>query len=332
MRNFLAHKKSDYFICAAVMLLLSLGLLSNNKYTLDILITTVYFCTIASAWNIMCGYTGQLSLGHGAFLGLAQYTSTLLYIKMDISPWIGMLAGGLTAMLLALLVGVLALRLKGPFFALATIALTTILEIFAVKFDGITGGSVGITIPYNPSISNMIFKDYQPTYFLFLCLLAIVLLTTIRISRSRLGSNLVAIRENDLTAASLGINVFRNQLYALMISSFFTGVVGTLYAQYVLFIDPAGSFSVIVSEKAALISIIGGAGTVFGPLIGGILLAPTEIFLRTWLGSTYQGAYLIVYGVVLIFVILTIPNGIAGTVSAYIRKCSCKTEQPIEDD
>ena len=230
-------------------------------------------------------------------------------------------------MLLALLVGVLALRLKGPFFALATIALTTILEIFAVKFDSITGGSVGISIPYNPSFANMIFKDYQPSYFLFICLLAVVLLTTIHINRSRLGSNLVAIRENELTAASLGINVFRNQLYALMISSFFTGVVGTLYAQYVLFIDPAGSFSVVVSEKAALISIIGGAGTVFGPLIGGILLAPTEIFLRTWLGSTYQGAYLIVYGIVLIFVILTIPSGIAGTVSAYMKKCSCETDE-----
>lgn len=320
MKTIITDKNRDFLLCAATVAILMLGLLSDNKYTLDILITMVYFCTIASAWNIMCGYTGQLSLGHGAFLGLGQYTSTLLLTRMDISPWLGMLVGGLMAMLLATLVGLLALRLKGPFFALATIALTTILEIFAVKFDNITGGSVGITIPYRPSLENMIFKDYQPTYFLFICLLAIVLVTTILISRSRLGSNLVAIRENDLTAASLGINVFRNQLYALMISAFFTGVVGTLYAQHVLFIDPAGSFSVLVSEKAALISIIGGAGTIFGPLIGGILLAPTEIFLRTWLGSTYQGAYLIVYGVVLIFVILVIPNGISGTLGAWINR------------
>jgi branched-chain amino acid transport system permease protein len=274
----------------------------------------------------MCGFTGQLSLGHGAFLGLGQYTSTLLFTKLDISPWIGMMAGGLTAMLLALLVGLLALRLKGPFFALATIALTAIMEILAVKFDNITGGSVGITIPYRPGLENMIFQNYHPTYFLFVCLLAVVLIVTIVINKSRLGSNLVAIRENELTAASLGINVFRNQVYALMISAFFTGVVGTLYAQHVLFIDPAGSFSVVVSEKAALISIIGGAGTVFGPLIGGILLAPTEIFLRTWLGSTYQGAYLIVYGVLLIFVILVIPNGIAGTLGAYIKKTASKVK------
>lgn len=320
MSTILAAKNRDYLICAGVIGVLLLGLLSDNKYTLDILITMVYFCIIASSWNIMCGFTGQLSLGHGAFLGLGQYTSTLLFMKLDISPWIGMLLGGVTAMLLATLVGFLALRLKGPFFALATIALTTILEIFAVKFDNITGGSVGITIPYKPSLANMIFKDYHPTYFLFVCLLAIVLIVTILITKSRLGSNLVAIRENDLTAASLGINVFRNQVYALMISSFFTGVVGTLYAQYVLFIDPAGSFSVIISEKAALISIIGGSGTIFGPLIGGILLAPTEIFLRTWLGSTYQGAYLIVYGVLLILVILIIPNGISGTVSAFLHK------------
>ena len=326
MNTLFATKYRDYLVCAAALLILLTGLISDNKYTLDILITMVYFCTLASAWNIMCGFTGQLSLGHGAFLGLGQYTSTLLFTKLDISPWIGMMAGGLTAMLLALLVGLLALRLKGPFFALATIALTAILEIFAVKFDDITGGSVGITIPYRPSLENMIFQGYHPTYFLFVCLLAVVLIVTIVINKSRLGSNLVAIRENELTAASLGINVFRNQVYALMISSFFTGVVGTLYAQHVLFIDPAGSFSVVVSEKAALISIIGGAGTVFGPLIGGILLAPTEIFLRTWLGSTYQGAYLIVYGVLLIFVILVIPNGIAGTLGAYIKKTASKVK------
>ena len=322
MRRFIDYKYRDYLICAATVLLLLLGLFSDNKYTLDILITTVYFCTIACAWNIMCGFTGQLSLGHGAFLGLGQYTSTLLFTRLDISPWIGMIAGGLMAMLLALLVGVLALRLKGPFFALATIALTTILEIFAVKFDNITGGSVGITIPFKPALGNMIFKDYHSTYFLFVCLLAVAIIATIIISKSRLGSNLIAIRENDLTAASLGINVFTNQLYALMISAFFTGVVGTLYAQHVLFIDPAGSFSVVVSEKAALISIIGGAGTIFGPLIGGILLAPTEIFLRTWLGSTYQGAYLIVYGILLILVILIIPNGIAGSLGSFINKKS----------
>ena len=166
----------------------------------------------------------------------------------------------------------------------------------------------------------MIFKDYQPTYCLFVCLLAVVLFTTVYIKRSRLGTNLIAIRENDQTASSLGINVFKNQLYALLISAFFTGVVGTLYAQYVLFINPAGSFSTVVSEKAAIISIIGGSGTVFGPLIGGILLAPTEIFLRTWLGSTYQGAYLIVYGALLIVVILTVPDGIVGTYGKFVKK------------
>ena len=326
MSTLFASKYRDYLICAAAVLILLTGLISDNKYTLDILITMVYFCTLASAWNIMCGFTGQLSLGHGAFLGLGQYTSTLLFTRLGISPWLGMMAGGLTAMLLALLVGLLALRLKGPFFALATIALTAIMEILAVKFDNLTGGSVGITIPYRPGLENMIFQGYHPTYFLFVCLLAVVLIVTIVINKFRLGSNLVAIRENELTAASLGINVFRNQVYALMISAFFTGVVGTLYAQHVLFIDPAGSFSVVVSEKAALISIIGGAGTVFGPLIGGILLAPTEIFLRTWLGSTYQGAYLIIYGVLLIFVILVIPNGIAGTLGAYIKKTASKVK------
>ena len=152
---------------------------------------------------------------------------------------------------------------------------------------------------------------------MFLILLLIVLVTTISIRHSRLGSNLIAIRENDLAASSLGINLFKNQVIALMISAFFTSIAGCLYAQYVLFIYPLGAFDIIISQKAAIFSIIGGAGTVFGPVIGGLVLTPTEIMLRTWLGSTYQGAYLIVYGVLLIFVILVIPNGVIGSIAQY---------------
>ena len=152
---------------------------------------------------------------------------------------------------------------------------------------------------------------------MFLLLLLIVLIANICIHHSRLGSNLIAIRENELAAASLGINLFKNQVIALMISAFFTSIAGCLYAQYVLFINPEGSFDVVMGQKAAILSIVGGAGTVFGPVIGGLTLIPTEIMLRTWLGSTYQGAYLIVYGVLLIFVVLVMPKGIIGSIAQY---------------
>jgi len=332
MKGKVASVKRDYIILGGALLVFLLGLLVENKFYLDILITTVYFSIIASAWNIMCGFAGQLSLGHVAFLGVGQYTSVLLYMKLGVTPWVGILVGSAASMLLACFVGMLALRLKGPFFSLSTIALSTILQIMVIKFAGLTNGSSGITIPFRPSFGNMIFSSYKPYYLLFLILLAAVLALTIHIRYSKLGSNLIAIREDDLAASSLGINLFRNKVIALMISAFFTSMAGCLYAQYMLFIDPVGSFNTVISQKAAILAIIGGAGTVFGPLIGGLILSPTEIMLRTWLGSTYQGAYLIIYGVLLIFVILVIPNGIAGTASQHLlRKRSIRVEKGVED-
>ncbi|MDR2528584.1 MAG: branched-chain amino acid ABC transporter permease [Synergistaceae bacterium] len=324
----ISPKQRDLIFCAILIVSLFSGLVVDNKFYLDILITSTYYSIIAVAWNIMCGYTGQLSLGHGAFLGIGQYTSVLLYTKLGLTPWLGVFAGGVMAMLLAFLIGVLVLRLKGPFFALSTIALCTILQILAVKFTDLTGGASGITIRFDPALVNIIFRSYKIYFTIFVILLLVVLVTTIRVRHSRLGSNLIAIRENDLAASSLGINLFKNQVIALIISAFFTSVAGCFYAQYVLFIYPEGAFDIIISQKAAILSIVGGAGTVFGPAIGGFVLTPTEIMLRTWLGSTYQGAYLIVYGVLLIFVILVIPNGVIGTIAQYfLHRRSLRVEK-----
>jgi len=320
-------RQRDLLIGAAIVALLFLGLFLNNRFYLDILITSMYFSVIAAAWNIMCGFAGQLSLGHVAFLGVGQYTSVLLFTRLGVTPWVGVFAGGLTAMLLACFVGMLALRLKGPFFALATLALSTILQLLTIRFQNFTNGSSGITIPFQPRFANIIFVSPKPYYIIFIVLLMFVLLMTIYMRYSRLGSNLIAIRENDLAASTLGINLFKNKVIALMISALFTSIAGSLYAQYTLFIDPVNSFSPVVSQKAAILSIIGGAGTIFGPILGGLLLTPIEIMLRAWLGSTYQGAYLIIYGIILIFVILVIPNGVVGTVSQSFRS---KKSQRIE--
>lgn len=312
-------KKNKFIGVAALGVLLLLGCFVQDKYTLDILITTLYFTSIAAAWNIMCGYEGNISLGHAAFMGVGQYTMVILYTKSGLSPWIGMVLGMLLSMLLALLVGLLALRLKGFYFSLATIALATIIQIFALRWVDLTGGAVGITIPYEPSFGNMIFKGYLPTYILFAVLLIAIVITTLVMSKAKLGSNLIAIREDELAASALGINTYKSRVYALLLSAAFTSIAGCFYAMYTLFIDPYGAFNAVVSQKAAILSIIGGAGTVAGPIIGGFILGPMEIFLRTWLGSTYQGAYLIIYGIILVVVVLVIPNGIYGTIKEKIR-------------
>ncbi|GKX29589.1 amino acid ABC transporter permease [Vallitalea longa] len=321
--------RKEYVAVIIAVAVLSLGLFVDNKYILDIFITTIYFCVIAGAWNIMCGYTEQLSLGHAVFMGVGQYTSTLLFTKLGISPWIGMFLGTIVAMILAFFVGLLALRLKSYFFSLATIALITIFQVLAIKLDWLTGGSIGISIPYEPSFANMIFKGYKPSLALFLILLLAVLLTTTYISKSKLGANLVAMREDDMAASSLGVNLLTNKIVALCISAFFTSLAGTIYTQYTLFIEPLGSFSLITSQKAAILSIVGGSGTIFGPLIGGLILGPTEIFLRGWLGSTFQGAYLAIYGILLVVVVLVMPQGIVGTIKGRMAKKKEKMQEEM---
>lgn len=321
MKNLIKSKNMNYYLCIIIFAALSLGLFVDNKYILDILITTIYFSVIASAWNLMCGYSGQTSIGHAAFIGLGQYTSSILFVRLGLSPWIGMILGSFVAILLALFIGILSLKLKHFFFSLSTIALCTILQVLVVKFNSLTGGSVGISIPYKPSFWNMIFKEYKPYYFLFICLLFLVLLATSYVSKSRLGSNLIAIREDETAASSLGVNILSNKIIAFCISAFFTSIAGTLYAQYTLFIEPIGAFNIGTSLKPVMLSFIGGVGTVFGPLVGGLILGPLEIFLRGALGSSFQGAYLVIYGLLLILVVLIMPNGILGSIAnAFYKK------------
>lgn len=321
-------KRKDYLAIVIILIVFLLSLFVKDKYQLDVFITTLYFTAIACAWNIMCGFTGNLSLGHASFMGVAQYTMVILYMRAGISPWISMLLGVTLSIVLALFIGVLSLRLKTFYFTLATIALTVIFMLLSIKFDGLTGGSVGITVKYRPGFLNMTFTDSRVYLFMLIILTVAILLFTAYMSKAKLGSNLVAIREDDVAAASLGINVFKNKVIALVISAAFTALAGCIYMMYVLFIDPTSAFNTILSNKAAILTIIGGSGTVFGPLIGGLILGPTEIYLRSLLGSTYQGAYLIIYGVILVCVVLFIPHGIFGTIKdKIIHSRSIKEEQ-----
>lgn len=136
-------------------------------------------------------------------------------------------------------------------------------------------------------------------------------------------------REDDMAASSLGVNLLTNKIVALCISAFFTSLAGTIYTQYTLFLEPLGSFSLVTSQKAAILSIVGGSGTIFGPLLGGLILGPTEIFLRGWLGSTFQGAYLAIYGILLVVVVLVMPQGIVGTIKGRMAKKKEKMQEEM---
>ncbi|MBD5655616.1 MAG: branched-chain amino acid ABC transporter permease [Candidatus Eremiobacteraeota bacterium] len=298
-------------VAIVVLVALAGPLASNNGYYQDFWVLVAMWGAAATAWNLIGGYAGGLSLGHAAFFGLGAYTSSLLYLDLGVSPWLGALGGGGVAMLSALVIGTITIRLRGPFFALATLAFAAILGIAASNLRSLTHGAEGITIPFAPSAANAIFGSKLPYYYIALGLLASYIAITRAISTSRFGYYLVAMRENGDAAQALGIDGVRLKLLATLLSAFMTSLVGSFYAQYRLFFEPT-IFATNLSIQIALFAIIGGLGTVWGPLIGAALLVPLTTELQTVFGAALPGLDAFVYGAVLVAAILFLPNGVVS--------------------
>ena len=281
-----------------------------NPYYAHVLIMFCFYAYLALAWNIVGGYAGQLSLGHAVFYGLGAYTSTLLFLHLQLSPWIGMLAGGTLAAVASVLIGYPCFRLRGPFFAMSTLAVLEVFRILAVYASDVTGGSTGLSIPIRFGLGSLVFRDKMPYLGVIVGLLAVAVVVSVLIERSRFGHRLVALRENEDAAESCGVNVRRVKLTAMVLSAFLTAIAGSFYAQYVLYIDPSGEFSMDLSVLMAMMAILGGAGTVLGPILGAAVLAPLQEFLRAWLGGKAQGLHLLIYGILIIAVVKFLPRGI----------------------
>jgi branched-chain amino acid transport system permease protein len=299
----------------------ALPLAVKNAFAVDIFIRVLLFSFIGTAWNLLGGYAKQLSLGHAAFFGLGAYTSTLLQLDFGISPWVGMAAGGVVGMLASLPIGWLCFRLRGPYFAIATIATAQVLMLIFLKFRDFAWGAEGTTIPNLGNAPLMMqFDGKAPYYYIVLCLLAAALTITAWVERSRIGYYLVAIGEDEDASEAIGINVPRIKRNIYMISSFLTALAGTFYTQYIYFIDPQTAFNFNVSIEAALVSIVGGIGTLWGPVIGTVLLETTSALLQSWLGNSIGGVQLTVYSLILMAVILWKPTGIMGYVSEIYQR------------
>ena len=309
------------FLGLLVAILLTLPVVVRSSFAIDICIRILMFSFIGVAWNLMGGYAKQLSLGHVAFFGLGAYTSTLLQIDAGISPWIGMLAGGVVAVIASLPIGWLCFRLRGPYFTIATIATAQVLMLIFLKFRDFAWGAEGTTIPNLGNAPLMMqFESKAAYYYIALGLLAIALAITYRIERSWLGYYLVAIGEDEDAAEAIGVNAPRVKRDIYMISAFLTAMAGTFYTQYIYFIDPATAFNFSISIEAALVSIVGGIGTLWGPVIGTVLLETTSTLLQSWLGSSTGGVQLTVYSLILMTVILWRPTGLIGVATeAYQR-------------
>jgi len=293
----------------------------SSPFAIDIFIRILLFAFVGVAWNLMGGYAKQLSLGHAAYFGLGAYTSTILMIDYDVSPWIGMLAGGGVAMLASLPIGALCFRLRGPYFAIATIATAQVLMLLFLKFRDFAWGAEGTTIPNLGSAPLMMqFEGKAPYYYIALALLALGLVITHRIERSWVGYYLVAVGEDEDAAEAIGVDALKIKRNIYMLSAFLTALAGTFYVQYIYFIDPNTAFSFNVSVEAALVSIVGGIGTLWGPVVGTILLEASSALLQSWLGGGHGGVQLTVYSLILIAVILYRPTGLIGLFAdAYAR-------------
>lgn len=307
-------------LAVLVMFVVLVPLVTANNFYLDVVIGILLLASGGSAWNLLGGYAGQISLGHSAFFGLGGYASVLLFLKMNVTPWIGVPLGGVLAGIVGFLIGALTLRLRGPFFVLATIAFAQVLLILAINVDGVTGGSPGVSVPFDMGVSNMVFENRGSYVWLIGGFLVLVFALTAWIENHRLGYQARAVRENLDAAEALGINSTRVKLQMTVLSAALTGVVGGLSAYYIAFIDPDSSFGIARSIDFVLVVIIGGMGSAWGPLIGAALVELLHTKLSGLLGSGGAGLYLVVYGALMIIVVLFFPRGIVGGIELLKRK------------
>ena len=287
------------------------------KYALEVLISILFFGYLGACWNILGGYGGQFSFGHAAFFGLGAYTSTLLFLHWGVSPWLGMVAGGALAAAFGLFAGYLSFRygLKGPYFSLVTLAFAEMLRVVAVNWKAV-GSSLGLVVPNRGSAPALfLFADKLPYYYVILAMAVGAVVVTRMVERTRMGYALAAIRENEDAAEAAGVDALSTKLRAMALSSFLTALGGTFYAQYFSYIDPSLTFGPAISIGGLLPAIVGGAGTVAGPLLGSFVLTPISEVTRAVLRGR-AGADIMLYGLVLILVISFLPNGLMGWIRA----------------
>ncbi len=298
----------------------------TNEYYLHIIILVLLYSYLATAWNILGGYAGQHSLGNALYLGTGAYVSTMLFIKWAISPWIGLWVAGLVSALFGWLIGYLCFRygLKGGYFALVTIALAEA-AVYLVTNMRSLGGAMGLEVTWlgnNPAM--MQFENKTGYYYIILGLTILLLILIIWLDKSRFGYYLIAVRENDLAADALGVNPVGIKVQANIINAFVTGIGGVFFAQYYTYIHPRLVFGEGPSVQILLFAIIGGLGTIWGPTLGAIALVPIAELTRAQFGSTFAGAPLLLYGLVLMLVMLFMPRGIMGLINDIRSNVSIK--------
>jgi branched-chain amino acid transport system permease protein len=312
--SILRRRRREILVGVVLLALLAvLPLPIKDVYTQNLIIITILFAGLAQAWNILGGYCGQISLGHALYFGIGGYVSTLLFVNAGIPPSIGMFAGGAVAGLAALLVGWPCFRLSGHYYAIATVVVGEIGYLLFLNWDYV-GGATGVYVPFKgESWAALQFRTAKlPYHYLVLAFAACTWLAAWLIEGSRWGFAWRAVKDDVVAARSLGVRVFPSKMAAAGISGFFTGIGGAIYAQYVGYIDPdsvlAGHFSILI----ALPAVLGGVGTLWGPILGAAVLIPVSELSRSYLGGSGSGVDLMLYGGLIVVVALARPQGLVS--------------------
>jgi branched-chain amino acid transport system permease protein len=304
--------RKDLLVFILFMCILAVvPLFLRDAFLCHILIMIMMYATMSIGWNIIGGYAGQVSFGNAAFFGVGAYTTAILLVNYNVNPWLGMLAGCVLSVGLAVFVGYPCFRLRGHYFAIATIAVGEIMMVIFTNWDYV-GAAVGIYMPImEESVTNFQFHSSKiPYYYIILVMLLVAIAVSYFIEESRLGYYLRAIKDDPDGARSLGIDIQKYKLIAFSISALLTSICGTFYGQYVLYIHPSSTMDLMMSIHLCIIALIGGIGKLFGPVVGAFVFIPLMELTRVYLGSEGQGIDMIIYSLLVIMIAIWRPQGL----------------------
>ncbi|OYT56205.1 MAG: branched-chain amino acid ABC transporter permease [Thermoprotei archaeon] len=318
MGNKLVSGEKNYWLIVLVVLVI-LPFVAHSPLLHHLAILVFLHIIISEAWNLIGGYAGQISLGNAVFFGLGAYIPALLYLKLGVNLWIGLLIGIAVSVGLSVVIGYICFRLHGVFFAFATLAVAEVFKLIFIIRKDITQGPMGITLPYRgESILEMSFASKLPYYYLALTFSILSILTVYCVSKSKLGYYLLAIREDETAAKSIGVNTVFVKIIAFILSAILNSIAGFLYITYIRYIDPYVAFGLNISLIQALLTIMGGAGTVWGPVLGTLVLIPLLELFRVYF-ATLSGVNYMLHGLLLMVIILLRPQGIISLVEGFKR-------------
>ncbi len=319
--------KKYLLLAGLIIVLLLVPMMVTRPYYLHVIIMCLLWAYLASSWNIVGGFAGQLSLGHGIYTATGAYITMMLFNTYGLSPWLGLFIGGGAAVLISVIIGYPTFGLRGAYYALATVAISEGIVVLINSTQELgpfrVGGAEGLIVKMvGDSAAALQFSSKMPYYYIILFMLFLVIAVSYWIKNSKLGYYLIALKEDEDAAAAMGINVRKSKLMAAMLSAFLTALGGVFYAVLIRYLEPNAIAGGSMSTQMVFLSIVGGSGTVLGPVIGGIILSLVSEIIRFYLGGQLMGLHLFIYGMIVLLVIIYQPKGIIAMFERLLQRFS----------